>query len=608
HGAREGLRHARDELTRANASLTQRVDQLHAAEEKLSGILESIDNIVWSVNALSHEMQYVSAAVERVHGRPVSEFQSDPLLWLKVIHVDDRASVRHWLAQLVEQGAATLQYRIVRPGGEVRWLEDRARLVRDAQGQPLRLDGVASDISERKSHEAEMSYLANHDDLTGLPNRNLLNDRVAQALAQARRTGHSLAVMFMDLDGFKFINDSFGHNLGDALLRSVAGRLTQAVREGDTVARLGGDEFVIMLWDIAARDAISAIAGKLLAALSQPLSADGRELHVSASIGISVYPQDGENFETLLKHADVAMYRAKELGRSGYKFYTQEMSAQTDERVEMEAALRQALARDELSLHYQPQVDIKTGGIFGVEALIRWQHPKFGAVPPGRFIRLAEDTGLILPIGEWALRSACAQLQAWRDAGHAALSVAVNISARQFHQQDVPALVRSVCRDTGLPPSRLELELTESTLINNSDAVIETLRELEDMGVVLAMDDFGTGYSSLSYLKRFPIDVIKIDQSFTADVCSDADAASITRAIIAMARSLSIKTVAEGVENAEQLEFMRRTGCDAIQGHWFSRALTAVELGELLDDVRAVSAADYAAIWSSRRMRPPLAA
>ncbi|MBV8063169.1 MAG: EAL domain-containing protein, partial [Nevskia sp.] len=459
----------------------------------------------------------------------------------------------------------------------------------DSDGRPLRLDGIAADITERKSHEAELAHLVNHDALTGLPNRNLLNDRIAQVLAYARRADQAVGVLFLDLDGFKFINDSYGHTLGDDLLKAVAGRLSQAVRGGDSVARLGGDEFVVVLQDIADADAAVAVAQDLLRALAQPLQTESQGLHVTASIGIAVFPQDGHSAELLLKHADVAMYRAKERGRNGVQRYAREMSIRSDERVRLERALRSSIEQEGLELRYQPQVGLRDGNIVGVEALLRWQHPDFGPVSPASFIPLAEDTGLIIPLGEWVLNEACRQLRQWHDRGHHQLTMAVNVSARQFHHQDIAGLVLRALDRYGIDPRRLELELTESALLYNADAVNDTLRELEAIGVSLAMDDFGTGYSSLSYLKRFPIDTLKIDQSFTLDLPHSKDAASIARAIIAMAQSLDMKTVAEGVETREQLEFLAGSGCDTIQGYYFSPALRAPEIDLLLADKRGLA-------------------
>ena len=582
-GAREGLRQVRGDLTDANARLEQRVLQLHRAEEKLSGVLDSIDNVVWSISLQGKELLYLNPAAERMYGRPVCDFFADSSLWSRLVHPDDRDRVKGCFGALAINDAVTIEYRIVRPDGSERWLEDRARVSSGLDGTPLRIDGVASDISERRSHAERIAYQANHDALTGLPNRNLLSDRVSQALAQARRTDQHVALLFMDLDGFKFINDSYGHAFGDALLCTIAARLEVVVRESDTTARLGGDEFVILLPGMARSEDAAQVASKVLDAFKVPFSQDGRDLHLTASIGISVFPQDGDSCDLLLQHADVAMYRAKANGRNGFQSYSIEMGAQAQERMELERALRGALERDELALHYQPQVNRKDGRIVGVEALLRWHHPTLGMVSPARFIPVAEETGLIIPIGEWVLRTACAQANSWHAGGHTGLCVAVNMSAKQFQQQDVPALVRDVLGCTRLPAQCLELELTESALMHDTDATVETMRQIKKLGVRLSLDDFGTGYSSLSYLKRFPIDVLKIDQSFTFEVTSDEGAASITRAIIAMARSLNMTTVAEGVETKEQLEFLGALGCDVMQGFHISRPLPVSQITALLD-------------------------
>ncbi|HSI57482.1 MAG TPA: EAL domain-containing protein [Ideonella sp.] len=451
-----------------------------------------------------------------------------------------------------------------------------------------RIAGIAI---ERRRAEERIGHMAHHDELTGLPNRALLSDRMTQALALARRSGRAVALLFVDLDDFKFVNDSFGHPAGDALLIEVAARLSAAVRGGDTVARLGGDEFVVMLLDLEqAEDAVKVVQ-KILGALSLPLLIDARSVQVSASIGVSIYPGDGTCGETLLKHADVAMYRAKELGGNDYRCYTDDMGLRAQEHLELQAALRQAVDEQQFELHYQPQVDLRTGRMNAMEALIRWRHPELGMVSPARFIPLAEETGLIVPIGEWVLRSACTQLKAWHEAGHLGLCVAVNLSARQFQGHDVAQMVRRVLGECGLAGEFLELELTESALMQDTEGVLKTLHELKATGAALALDDFGTGYSSLSHLRRFPIDVIKIDQSFTFDVASSAEAASITRAIIAMARSLDMKTVAEGVETEQQLRFMSEHQCDSVQGYYYSRPLAVDAMSALLAEDRRLAVA-----------------
>jgi diguanylate cyclase (GGDEF)-like protein/PAS domain S-box-containing protein len=476
----------------------------------------------------------------------------------------------------------SLEHRVLRPDGSERIVFQQAECLRES-GRIILLRGTLQDITERKTSEARIEYLANHDALTDLPNRNLLSDRIGQAIAHAHRTSRHLAALLLDLDRFKFVNDGFGHPVGDALLKAVAGRLKVAIREGDTVARLGGDEFVIILTGLVDTAAAEIVVREILAAFIDPFILDGHELHISTSIGISVFPEDGINGDMLLKTADAALYSAKDKGRNGYQFYTKNMGVQVEERAELENALHQALAQQEFELYYQPKVDLRSGQVYGMEALLRWRRPGIGLMPPDRFIPLAEETGLIIPIGEWVLRTACAQLANWHAAGHAALTMAVNVSARQFRQQNIPELVCSVLADTGLAAEYLELELTESLLMQNREAVLEALRQLKRIGVTLSLDDFGTGYSSLSYLKQFPIDVVKIDQLFIRDVTSSIDDASLTKSIIAMAESLHMTTIAEGVETEGQMSFLNENNCDAIQGYYFSRPLPEHEMTTLLN-------------------------
>ena len=575
------LNHMANALQDANASLEQRVGQLHRAEEKLSGVLDTIPMVVWSISP-AHELLYLNPAAHAICGRSVAEFTAERTLWTGRVHPDDRANVAQWLEQVLAAGALTLQYRIIRPDGEVRWLEDCARTVYDAHGHLLRLDGVASDISERRLRDDRIEYLANFDSLTGIPNRNLLMNLLEQALTRARRTGTRLGLLFLDMDRFKYINDTFGHALGDSLLKAFAARLKSVLRKEDIVARLGGDEFVIVLLDIGEPEDAARLALKVMQAFALPVPVDGHELHVSTSIGVSVYPEDGTDADTLLKHADVAMYRAKEQGRNGFQCYTLEMGARAVEKLELEQALHEALENNEFELHYQPLIDMKSGCVTSVEALLRWHHPELGCVAPARFIPLAEETGLIIPIGAWVLNTACAQASAWHAAGHA-LNVAVNVSGRQFQQKDMPQLVQSALDLAGLDAEFLELELTESMLMNDSEATVRILHQLKAIGVSLSIDDFGTGFSSLSYLSKFPIDIVKIDRSFISDLADKPEAASIAVAIIALAKALDLGTVAEGVETAEQLAFLQAHGCDTMQGYHFSRPLPVDELGTLLE-------------------------
>ncbi|MBI1907251.1 MAG: EAL domain-containing protein [Rhodocyclales bacterium] len=494
----------------------------------------------------------------------------------------ERAELAHLFMKLHYEGRGyRLEHRVVRGNGTERFVFHQAEAVHE-NGRLILLRGTLQDITERKAHEARIEYLANHDALTDLPNRNLLSDRLAQAIAQARRGGQSLATLVLDLDRFKFINDSFGHPFGDALLKDVAARLQTAIRAGDTVARLGGDEFVIMLPGLASAADADVVVHKVLRKFADPFVVAGHELHVTTSMGVSIYPDDGTDIETLLKSADAALYRAKDGGGNGAQLYTVAMGVEVEQRAEVENALHGALERHEFELHYQPKVDLRSGRVRGVEALIRWRHPEAGLIAPDRFIPLAEDTGLILPIGEWVLRTACAQLKAWHAGGHPELSMAVNVSARQFRQQDIPDLVAAVLADTGLTARHLELELTESLLVQDREAVSLALRRLKQIGVMLSLDDFGTGYSNLSYLRDFPIDVVKIDRSFVQDVTSSVTGASLAKSIIAMARSLDLTTVAEGVETEGQLRFLNTHRCDAIQGYYFSRPLPSDDLAALL--------------------------
>ena len=440
------------------------------------------------------------------------------------------------------------------------------------------------DVSERKHFETRILHQATHDPLTGLPNRLLFHDILAEAMARAQRTEKLLAVLFLDLDGFKNINDNLGHEYGDALLQEIAQRLTATLRREDLVARQGGDEFTILLQDISIVENIIHISEKILAAISRPCIVDSHEMHVTASIGITIFPFDDIDLQSLLRNADTAMYRAKETGKNNFQFYTAGMNQLIRERMEIENGLRHALEKNQLVLHYQPQVDIGSGKIIAVEALLRWAHPEKGLIPPDKFIPVAEESGLIVPIGEWVLRTACQQSKAWQDAGLPHIRMAVNLSARQFRQPHLLAVVAQAMEDAGLDPysDSLELEVTESVIMTDMEGTIRTLNKLHEMGVRLSIDDFGMGYSSLSYLKRFPINTLKIDQSFVRDITTDADDAAIAATIVTLGHSLKLRVIAEGVETAQQLALLREMKCDEIQGYYFSKPMLPAEMGELL--------------------------
>ena len=436
---------------------------------------------------------------------------------------------------------------------------------------------------ERKRYQEQIEFHANYDALTGLPNRNLLHDRLKQSVF-AQRYVRSIGVVFLDIDHFKFVNDSLGHNTGDKLLRCVAERLTEALRDGDTVARLGGDEFILILNDQPGEEIIFRAMQRIMSSIAKPIKVDGHELLVTCSAGISLYPQDGPDVDTLLKHADAAMYRAKDSGRNNFQFYTAEMNQHVNERLKTENSLRRALERREFELYYQPRIDVRSGVTVGCEALLRWRHPERGLLLPERFIALAEETGLIVPIGEWVMKTACTQAQAWQKGRSSPLSVSVNLSSRQFKQEALAGAIGTALRESGLDPRLLEMELTESLVMHDTDAAIRMLSRLREIGVELSVDDFGTGYSSLSYLTRLPISALKIDQSFVHDIKAGGASGEgiVAQAIISLGHNLKLKVIAEGVETEAQFEFLKKHGCDEVQGFHFGRPMPAQEFERFL--------------------------
>jgi diguanylate cyclase (GGDEF)-like protein/PAS domain S-box-containing protein len=461
-------------------------------------------------------------------------------------------------------------------------IEDSVAPIHDREGQATGAVIVFRDVSAAREMALQMTHSAEHDFLTGLPNRMLLNDRVSQAIVLAPRHMKKVAVLFLDLDGFKHINDSLGHPIGDKLLQSIAKRLVDCVRSSDTVSRQGGDEFVVLLSEVEQSDDAAISAMRMLQAVAEAHSIDQHDLHVTTSIGLSVYPDDGLDAETLIKNADTAMYQAKENGRQTYRFFKPAMNVRAVERQSIEESLRRALERQEFALHYQPTVNLKTGAITGAEALIRWTHPTRGPVAPAQFIPVAEDCGLILPIGQWVLREACKQARAWADAGLPLATMAVNISAMEFRNDNFLESVFAILRETGLDPRSLELELTESVLMKRAESAASVLQTLRAGGVQLAVDDFGTGYSSLSYLRKFPIDALKIDQSFVHQITTAPDETTIVTAVIGMGRSLKLRVVAEGVETQEELQFLQAHHCDEAQGYYFSRPVLPQHFARLL--------------------------
>lgn len=483
---------------------------------------------------------------------------------------------------MAQQPFQNFLYQVADASGNLHTISASGRPIFDEEGRFTGYRGTGTDVTEKKKVEDQIRHMAHHDALTELPNRILLQDRIGQAIAQAQRSRKVAALLFIDLDRFKNINDSLGHQVGDGLLRAVAGRLVACVRGTDTVARMGGDEFVVVLTELRRAEDAGQVAKKILALLPQPIDIGGHELRVTPSIGICLYPHDGEDVETLMRNADAAMYHAKETGRNNFQFFTHQMNIAANQRLLLEKDLRLALEREEFTIYYQPQLDLRTGGIVAFEALIRWHHPKRGMVAPSEFIPVAEETGLIAPIGEWVLRRACMQTRTWQTLGYPQLQVSVNCSAQQFRQEGLVDVVARTLQQTGLAASSLELEITESVIVEHAEHVIARLKALDKLGIKLSIDDFGTGYSSLGYLKRFPIHELKIDQSFVRDIGTDPDDAAIVSAVIAMARGLELQVVAEGVETAEQLAFLKNLGCDRAQGYLFSKPLPAEEIEQLL--------------------------
>jgi diguanylate cyclase (GGDEF)-like protein/PAS domain S-box-containing protein len=576
-------------LAKAVRSMIERaaiVETMFEEKERAQVTLNSIGDAVMSTD-VSGQITYLNVIAERLTGWRQDEALGHPLEEVfRIIDGKTRATAPNPMASAIRQNrSVTLPPNcvLIRRDGVEAAIEDSTAPIHDRRGKVTGAVMVFHDVSAARAMAVKMSYLTQHDCLTELPNRLLMNDRLVEGIVLSKRHQRKLAVLFVDLDRFKHINDSLGHVVGDRLLQSVANRLATCVRSSDTVSRQGGDEFVILLWEVRNAQDVVLAGENILRTLRRPHRIDQHELHITASIGISTYPDDGTDAETLLNHADVAMYHAKEHGRDNYRFFKPHMNEGATERQALEGDLRQALDRRELSLCYQPTINLLTGEIIGVEALLRWCHPERGLVMPEQFIAIAEECGLIVPIGRWVLEDACRQARAWQSAGLPSKCIAVNISSVELRARSFTSGVREILAETRLEPRYLELELTETFLMLDSKATADVLNELKDIGVRLALDDFGTGYSSLSYLKRFPIDALKIDRSFIHDIATDADDASIVNAVIGMGNNLRMGVVAEGVETREQLEILQRQGCPQGQGFYFSPPVSALEVGHLLE-------------------------
>ena len=518
-------------------------------------------------------------------GYEESQIGISPDEWFKRVHPDDVMQLKAELNAHLKGDTPLFQseYRMLHKNGQYLWMLSRGVAIRDTEEHAYRVAGSQTDISLQKQAEARLAHDAMHDALTGLPNRILFLDRLEHAIRRAKRSKDRLfAVMFLDIDRFKLVNDSLGHANGDKLLASIADRLQRCLRPEDTVARLGGDEFAVLLDGISAAADTTRVADRIQKELAQPHILDGHPVSVSASMGITLSSANYEHADDMLRDADTAMYRAKTMGKAQHQIFDAGMHAAVSSLLELEADLRRAIQNEEFQVYYQPLISLASGAVMGTEALLRWQHPKRGLLPPSAFITILEETGMIVPVGEWVLRTACKQNKAWQDAGFPHLRVAVNFSARQFQIKNLAELIQRVLAETGMPAETLELEITESTALKDAKLTLEILDQLHKLGISISLDDFGTGYSALGYLNRYPFQTLKADRSFISDIPGDSKDTAITAAIIAMAHSLKLRVVAEGVETSEQLDFLRSNNCDEVQGFLFSRPVPSEELANLL--------------------------
>jgi diguanylate cyclase (GGDEF)-like protein/PAS domain S-box-containing protein len=591
HGAQDYLLKTRLDsyvLPKALGSMVERAanaEALFEEKERAQVTLNSIGDAVMSTDVWGN-VTYLNVVAENLTGWSGKEAAGHPLEEVfRIIDAATRETMQNPMKRAMRVNKAvglTPNCILVRRDGFEAAIEDSAAPIHDRRGQVTGAVIVFRDVSAARALSFRMSYLTQHDSLTDLPNRTLFSDRLTEAIAMAQRYRRNLAVLYLDVDRFKNINDSLGHDVGDRLLQSIAVRLYTCVRSSDTVSRQGGDEFVIMLAEVTHVENAGLIAEKILNALKTPHRIDNHDLHLTASIGIASYPDDGTEAEALMKNADLAMYHAKDNGRNNYQFFQSELNVRAVERQSLEEGLRHAVERHEFVLYYQPKMNLLTDAIVGVEALIRWRHPQRGLIPPAQFIPVAEECGLIVPIGQWVIREACRQAHTWQDSGLPPIRLAINISAVELRDKEFVANVRSILTQTGLEPRYVEFELTETFLLHDSRSTLLVLQALKDLGVGLALDDFGTGYSSLSYVNRYPIDTLKIDRSFVRDSTTDAGDASIVSAVISMGKSLHMRVVAEGVETPEQLAFLKLQSCPEAQGYYFNQPVEAEAFSHLL--------------------------
>jgi diguanylate cyclase (GGDEF)-like protein/PAS domain S-box-containing protein len=556
-------------------------DRIDEGIARFSQLASNVPECYWLVDASTRKVTYVSNGYEQIWGRSVEALYADSRDWLNYVHDDDRSRVVE-AVRANRQGGMDVKFRVQRPSDSMRWLHARNFPVHDESGEIVSIGGVASDITCLLAEKWKTPYFAHFDALTALPNQLMFYDQVQRMVALSKRNNLPLSLMVVDIDRFRELNQTLGHTSGDELLRQVAGRLSGSLRDSDILGRLGGDVFGVLLPDMADNQQASIVARRIIDTLIMPVRVDGQDVFATASVGIVFFPRDGRNVHELVSNARIAVSHAKRLGRNSYQYYSAGMHDEIRDRLLLETDLRNATLRNEFLLYYQPKASCANGRITGTEALIRWQHPRRGIVPPDQFIPLLEETGLIVQVGRWVLEEACRQIVEWQAAGLDIPSVSVNLSARQLQSDTLLADVAAVLHKSGLKPACLDLEITESMLMHNAEAAICTLTALKGMGVTISLDDFGTGYSSLAYLKRFPLDAVKVDRSFVQDIAADSDDASITRAVITMAHHLKLKVVAEGVETPEQLSLLISHQCDIIQGYFFSRPLAATGMTDML--------------------------
>jgi diguanylate cyclase (GGDEF)-like protein/PAS domain S-box-containing protein len=571
-----GRKALRESEARLRETLLEYAHRFRAVAESWKGLIYEWDiksgSFVWFTE-VDEKLGYAPGEFPRTHEG-----------WERILHADDHDRVMAAVERHLKTGGPfSEEYRVMRKDGTPIVWSDSGKVVRDVQGNPTRWIGVVTDVTESKHFKEQVKYLVVHDVLTGLPNRALFNERLTASLAQAKRGDQKLAILFLNLDRFSAINESFGYSVGDQFLCRVAERVRAGTRAGDTVARFGGDEFAILSHGIRSEEDAAKVAQKILEATRLPFSVDQRELFVTTSIGVSTYPTDGSDVETLTQNADAALHRAKEHGRDNFQLYSAEMNARAVERLSLENRLRQALQSEQFVLYYQPLIDLRSERILGAEALLRWLHPKLGLLSPGDFIPLAEMLGLMVPIGQWVLNASCEQVREWHDTGHPDFRVAVNVSSRQFQQPDFVAGVIRALEESRILPGSLDLEITESTVMRDPERSIATLQDLKKRNVRISLDDFGTGFASLNYLGLLPIDRIKLDSSFVKELPRNSNHCAIARAVIGMAHGLRLTILAEGVETPEQLAFLRDEGCDEAQGYFFGRPLPAPEFRALLE-------------------------